>query len=337
MVCSDLDSLSLTSSHSDLLFAGLDNGRICCWLAGSRNLPLGFLELTDCHPSCVNALAVIGCALIAGYESGDMAVWRLGPRDAFEEIQLWACQDFHTDGIRAFANCLSPSFSFDSSVDPRPSALLISASADQQLCFWNATDCMESLSSSSRPPLLLLHTDLEAMSINAIAVEWCREGHGDGVSGQPPGHWDRRKVSHWLRVFSASGSGSWDRIIRVFTSDEDGTNIRQTGSLRGHEQPIDSLVIVKSYGCEGRDAEGRERETCRLVSCSSDSTVRLWDTRTNTQVPPPPLPSLRLIPPSFPLSRSSASQSASRSSVSCSPATSSSVSVWSPTISSSSS
>jgi WD40 repeat protein len=269
--------------------AGLDNGRVCCWAAGSRNIPLGFLQLTDRHPSCVNALTVIGCALFAGYESGDMAIWRLGPADDFQKTYLWALQDFHTDGIRAFASCFSPNFSLDSPFDTsRPSALLLSASADQHLCFWNATNCLQSLSSSSSSsssPLLLLHSELEAMSINAIAVEWCREGHGDGVSAQPPGHWDRQKTSHWLRVFSASGSGSWDRIIRVFTSDEDGENIRQTGSLRGHEQPVDCLVVVKPYGCEEQNAEGKCRDTCRLVSCSNaDGTVRLWDTKMNTQI-----------------------------------------------------
>lgn len=209
----------------------------------------------------------------------------LGKQEAFEDIQLWDRQNFHTDGIRCFSSCLSPIFSPDSSTDPRPSALLLSASADQRLCFWDASSCLESLYSCSSSPLVPLHSELEVMSINAIAVEWCRQGHGDGVSAQPPGHWDRKKVSHWLRVFSASGSGSWNRIIRIFTSDEDGTNIRPTGSLRGHEQPIDSLVIVKPYHCEGKDAEGRCLDTCRLVSCSSDRTVRLWDTSTNTQVP----------------------------------------------------
>jgi WD40 repeat protein len=136
------------------------------------------------------------------------------------------------------------------------------------------------------------------MSVNAIAVEWTDEGHGDGRSAQAAGHYDRPKTSHWLRVFTASGSGSWDRIIRVFTSDEEGANIRQTGSLRGHTMPIDSLAIVTPFGREGD--EQCAVHSCRLISSSSDHTVRVWSTRTNSQVraliPPSPLPLSPLSP-----------------------------------------
>lgn len=258
----------------DILFAGLEDGRICVWHAGVRQPPLGFLQ--SLHQSCVNVLSVVHLALIAGHESGDIIIWKINPLEVMSS-EVWNQVKFHQDGIRAFSCCYSPSFALAHFPDHRPSVLLLSASADQNISLWNASGCF---STDISMPLVHFQTITESMSVNAVAVEWTFQGHGDGKSAQPPGHYDRLKNSHWLRIFTACGSGSWDRIIRIFSSDEDGLNLRQTGSLRGHEQPIDSLLILKPYGHVERFQEG----LCRLLSTSLDGTIRLWDTHTNSQV-----------------------------------------------------
>jgi hypothetical protein len=106
----------------------------------------------------------------------------------------------------------------------------------------------------------------EGMSVNAAVLEWAKKGHGDGRTGVPAGHWDTRRAarSEWLRVFTASGTGTWDRVIRVFTGPVDGRRCTQTGTLKGHEDHVHSLVILP------------EREW--LLSASADRTLRLWCT-----------------------------------------------------------
>ncbi|CAE7522721.1 unnamed protein product, partial [Symbiodinium microadriaticum] len=106
----------------------------------------------------------------------------------------------------------------------------------------------------------------EAMSVNAAVMEWACRGHGDGRTGVPGGHWDYRRNSRttWLRIFTACGTGTWHRVIRVFTGHVDGYGCTQSGTLKGHDDHVHALVSIPK-----RDL---------LVSASADRTLRLWST-----------------------------------------------------------
>lgn len=113
----------------------------------------------------------------------------------------------------------------------------------------------------------------ETMSVNAAVMEWASRGHGDGRQGVPPGHADTARHEGqrtWLRLFTACGTGTWDRVVKVFTGPVHGQKCRQSGTLRGHEDHVHSLEIVPS------------REL--LVSASADRTIRVWSTVVLTAV-----------------------------------------------------
>lgn len=132
-------------------------------------------------------------------------------------------------------------------------------------------DCGEA-DTASRKYLEFMGVIREAMSVNAAVLEWAKQGHGDGCTGVPAGHWDLRRASRseWLRVFTAAGTGTWDRVIRVFTGPVDGRRCTQTGTLKGHEDHVHTLLILP----------GQEW----LLSASADRTLRLWCTTDLSQV-----------------------------------------------------
>lgn len=218
----------------------------------------------------------------------------------------------HTGAIRSVQYFAYPGLSpWD---DSGPSAtvvqrphLLLTSSADTSIGIWDVSRCLnirarsgyiesetnaadefrfhsqgalETGGRSVEPFLELLGVLHESMTVNAAVLEWGSRGHGDGRTGVPPGHWDARRsaLSVWLRVFTACGTGTWDRVIRVFTGPVDGGGCRQTGTLKGHEDHVHSLVSIPSKEW--------------LVSASADRTLRLWNTVDLTAVSQKSAPTL---------------------------------------------
>lgn len=75
----------------------------------------------------------------------------------------------------------------------------------------------------------------------------------------------------WSRDGSRIASGSTDRMAKVYTLDEHGS-VKKIMDLHGHSSHIDALAWDPTNGSD------------KLITVSSDKTLRLWDARTGKAV-----------------------------------------------------
>jgi WD40 repeat protein len=279
----------------------LEDGRLCVWRLGSRDVCVGYIPSACPDHSCANALCALGDYIFVGHNSGDLAVWNgtlngIGDHSSLQvylPVQHRAITPVnpHCGEIRALQSLLTP---YNPKVN-RSKALLFSLSSDRTIGIWDATP-YHSLPPKNIFSLRLIDTLIEplSLSLSTMAVEWTDEGHGDGQSGLPSGHYTNSPIAEWIRLYTSSGvycgNGSDDYLIHIFTSNEmemGGEVFRHTGSLRGHRQPVESLLVLDASIGWFRDREEFSEKVKRksyLLSSSGDHTIRLWDTFHNTQI-----------------------------------------------------